>query len=1030
MNNGLIYTAIKNRKVTLFMVIIVLIFGMYSSYIIPKQEDPVIDVSVALITTVYPGASSEVVEHQVTTKIEDVLPEITGYDYSESYSYNGLSIIVLRLDLDADVDKAWQELREKIDYVQDELPSGVHSIDVNTKLADTAGIILSLSGENYSSAQLEDYAEYMKKELSKINGITRFEITGVQEEQVKVEIDSSKLNYYNISLQEIVNILRAQNIEIPAGSITENNSRINVNIPGSYSSLEEIENIIIDVSKETGAVVRLKDIANIQMGYGDSTYKVKRNGNDAILLTGYFEQDKNILLTGKEVQKQLDKLKNDLPKDVSIDEILYQPTDVNNSIKDFMLSLLIGVLIVVTVVFLSMGIRNAVIVSTAIPLSLLITISVMYFLGIELHQISISALIISLGMLVDNAIVISDSIQFRIDKDEEKMAACVNGTKDVAIPVLTSTLTTVFAFIPLLVLPGMAGEFIKSLPQIIIISLSASYLVAIFVSPTMAYLFFKKSKPDTKKHFFRKFFSDLLRLGLRRKKTTLFITFLVFLASLYVATLLGLQFFPKADKDILYININTDSGSNFSKTEAVIEEVEDILADEEEIVNYTTAVGGGLPKFYYSLAPKSRSESASQIMLKIDLDNGGRFSSNSEYATYLQEIFNDNIVGADIFVKELEQGEPIGAPIVIRVTGDDMEELTNTAIAIEDILNNIDGTINVEDDISNETFEYVINIDQDMASSMGITKYDIQNEVNIALKGATATVFRNEGKEHDIVVSSDINSLEELENLAIKSPITGNKVLLKQVADIELKSQLPSIYKYDREKTVTVLSDVKPGYSSVDIEKQVKAELAKLDLDGVSVVFDGEGSKITTYFGGMGEAAIFIAFLIFVILLIQFKSIIQPFIVLLTILLSLIGSIWGLYIFKQPLSFTALLGMVSLMGIVVNNAIVLLDYINNERAKGKSIDEACMEASNRRFRPIMLTTLTTVIGLSPLAFSGSNLFVPMAVAIISGLLISSLFTLIIIPIVYSLVIGNVEKMGKKKQGSKQEQDNTTLASEY
>jgi len=1028
MKNGLIYSSIKKRKVTLFMMIIVLIFGIYSSYIIPKQEDPEINVSVALITTVYPGASSEVVEQQVTKKIEDVLPEISGYDYSESYSYNGLSVIVLRLDLDADVDKAWQELREKTDDVKDELPDGVYSIDVNTELADTAGIILSLSGENYSTAQLEGYAEDMKQELSKIDGITRFEITGDQEEQVNVEIDSSKLNYYNLSLQDVVNILQAQNIQIPSGSIRNDTSQINVSIPGNYSSLEEIENIIIDVSKETGAVVRLKDIADINMNYGDSTYKTKQNGDNAILLTGYFEQDKNILLTGKEVEEQLDLLKGELPDDVVIDEILYQPTEVNNSIKDFMLSLLMGILIVVAVVFLSMGIRNAVIVSTAIPLSLLITISVMYFLGIELHQISISALIISLGMLVDNAIVISDSIQFRIDKDEDKLDACVNGTKDVAIPVLTSTLTTVFAFIPLLVLPGMAGEFIKSLPQIIIISLSASYLVAIFVSPTMAYLFFKKSKPDTKRHFFRDFFSSLLKFSLKRKKTTLFITFIVFLISLYAATLLGLQFFPKADKDILYININTESGSNFNKTDTVTKEVEDILANEEEIVSYTTAVGGGLPKFYYSLAPKSRSESASQIMLKIDLDKGGRFSSNGDYATYLQDLFDKNIVAADVFVKELEQGEPIGAPIVIRITGEDMEKLKNTAINIEEILKDIDGTINVEDDISNETFEYVVNIDQDKASSMGITKYDIQKEVNIALKGTTATVYRSEGKEYDIVVSSDISTMEELENLAIKSPVTGNKILLKQVANIELKSQVPSIYKYDRERTITVLSDVKPGYSSVDIEKQVKDELNKLDLEDVTVVFDGEESKIKSYFGGMGEAAIFIAFLIFVILLIQFNSVIQPFIILLTIPLSLIGSIWGLYIFKQPLSFTALLGIVSLMGIVVNNAIVLVDYINNERVNGKDIEEACMEASSRRFRPIMLTTLTTVIGLTPLVFSGSNLFVPMAVALISGLLISTLFTLIIIPVVYSLVIGKVDRISKKRI-AKQEKNRATLTSE-
>ncbi len=710
------------------------------------------------------------------------------------------------------------------------------------------------------------------------------------------------------------------------------------------------------------------------------------------------------------MEKKLAELKAKIPDNVHIDEVLYQPKDVSQSIYNFMSNLLMGILIVIAVVFLSMGIRNAVIVSTAIPLSLLITFAMMYFLGIKVQQISIAALIISLGMLVDNAIVISDAIQVRIDDGEHNLDAAVNGAKEVAIPVLTSTLTTVFAFVPLLVLPGMAGDFIKSLPQIIIISLSASYLVAMLVSPTMAYLFFRKTKQSDKKLYLRKLFDSLLQFGLRKKKTILSLAMVLFIGALYLSTFLGLQFFPKSDKNMLYINMTTEQAGNFTNTKEITKEVEDILSKQKEITSYTSAIGGGIPKFFYSVSQKSKSEDSTQILLRLDLNKSDRFKTNGAFAHYLQEALDQNIAGAKISVKELEQGEPIGAPIVIRVTGDNMATLKKEATLIKQKLSKIDGTTNVMDDISAEAFEYNINVDLNKAASMGLTKYDIQREINIALKGTKASVFRLDGDEHDIIVSTNIKSEEELMNLAIKSPITGQKKLLKQLASVKLDARIPLIYKYDRELTVTILSDVMPGYSSIDIQNKLNQELKNTDLRGTSLVFDGEESKIKQNFGGMGEAAIFIVFLIFIVLLIQFNSIIQPFIIILTIPLSIIGSVLGLYIFKQPLSFTSLLGVVSLMGIVVNNAIVLVDYINSERANGKSVEEACKGATEKRFRPVMLTTLTTVIGLTPLALSHSHLFVPMSIAIISGLLISSMLTLIIIPVVYSLIIGKIEKV--------------------
>lgn len=1009
MGKGMIYAAIKERKVTLFLAALILIGGLYSYYITPKQENPEITPAYAIITAVYPGASPEDVEKLITSKIEDEVAELKGYEHAESQSRNSAAVVVLKMDQGTNVEKAWPELRQKMEDLQSELPGEVEKIQINTDVTETAGIIISMSGEKYSYEELADYAERFKKELGKIDGISRFDISGKQEKEVKVEIDIEQLNYYKLSLEDIVQILHMQNIEIPSGEIKYDGGKFNVKASGTFKNLKEIENTIIAGSEESGAVVKLKDIAKVYMGLEDSNYHIKQNGRNAILLTGFFQQDKNIVLIGKEVEKKIDELKRNLPEDIKFDQVLYQPKDVEKAVNNFIINLIEGIIFVIAVVFIGMGLRNAIIVSMAIPLSILATFLAMRLLGVEIHQISITALIIALGMLVDNAIVVSDAIQVRIDQDQDRMEACVEGVKEVAIPVLTSTLTTVAAFIPLITLPSIAGEYIRSLPIIVMVSLSASYLVALFVTPTMAYLFFKKSTAKETKFRIRKFFDHMLHVGMEKRKTTIATAFLTLGIAIILALQLGLQFFPKADTNILYIDMRTESSTDIDKTEALVDQVTKILNEQQEVLSYTAAIGDGLPKFYNTLPIYTRSQDFAQVMIRLDLKKGKRFRSNTGFADHLQEVFDRQIVGGTATVKELEQGEPIGAPVRIRVTGEDMEELEASANKISQYLSTIDGTINVNDDFTDKSYEFYVDIDGEKASYFGITKYDVQKEMNIALMGRKASVFREAGNEYNIVVRSTIASTEELGNMAIKSTMTGNKILLKEVAAIKLISEVPNIKKYDRDKAVMIYSDVKQGFSSVEIQEQLKAGLKGLELGDVEVVFDGESEKIVEHFGNIGVSSIFAMLLVYGILLIQFNSFTQPLVILLTIPLSVIGSILGLFLFRQPLSFTGLLGIVSLLGIVVNNAIVLIDFINSERSQGKNIKEACLDAVDKRFRPIMLSTTTTVIGLTPLVFSSSQLFRPMSIALMSGLMVSTLLTLVIIPVVYHVVESRLEK---------------------
>ena len=1012
-NRGITNRIIRNWRFTIFFTIIAIVFGLYSYYLIPKQESPDVSAPYAIITTIYPGASPEDVEKLVTRVIEEKIREVPGYKASMSVTKNSVSVVILELYNDTDVKAAWNELNQILDQAQSEIPDECLDIEIDTKLAETPGMIISLSGENYSYEQLADYADQFKTRLAKIDGISRFTLWGVQNKVAKVKVKTEELNKYNLSLSELVDLLQAQNLQIPSGSLKDEQVKINVSSPGLFTSLTDIENVIIDVSPETGAPVYLKDVANVYWDIEESNYQLKHNGQNAVMLCGFFKENRNILLIGKEVREELDKLKAELPASLIVDEIVYQPTDVQASIAKFFRNLLEGMGLVLIVVLLGMSFKNALVAATAIPLSIIITFIVMYALGIHLQEISIAGLILALGILVDDAIVVIDAIQVQIDQGVEKIEACIKGMKQAMIPVFSATLTIVAAFSPMLLVPGPAGEFLRSLPQTVIISVAASFVVAITVTPVLAYLFFDKFKADKeKKSLLRRGYVKALEIGMKYKKSTLAICLALIVLAVYGALQLHIQFFPKADKNIFYINLKSESTSDMGATAKLAARVEEILQRNKEVVSYSTAIGNGLPKFYITMPKATPSKDFGQILVKVDLSNS-EFANNAELASHLQEQLDQELVGGKADVLLLEKAMP-GDPLEIRVSGDDQEQVKAAVDLIRRELESIPGTTQVEDDYAANEYEFVIDIDREQATLMGITNYDIQRQINIALSGAEASVFRIAGNEYSIIVQGDIKTKEDLENLAIKSSIAGNKVLLKQLGQIRLQATVPTINKYDGVRAVTISGKVQPGYSAVTIENTLKKRLAEADFDfsGLTLSYEGEAKDIKDNFGNLGTTAVFALCLIYIILMIQFRSFLQPAIIFITIPLSIIGVVAGLTLFSQPLSFTALVGVVSLMGLVIRNAILLIEYINRARKAGMSIEEACHHAVERRYRPILLAAITTVIGLVPLALSGSDLFTPLSVALMCGLLVSTLFTLVVVPVVYSFLIREDNKKVK------------------
>lgn len=1014
MKKGLVYAAVTRKSVTLFSAIVILVFGIYSYYHIPKQEYPDIPAPAAMITAAYPGASSAEVEEIVTRRIEEKIMELEDYDYSLSTSQSGLASVLLVLDMDMterDIDKAWMDLRQKMDEVKQGLPAGAGDILIDTNLVETAGMLVSLSGEGMDCEQLVSYGEKLKSELMRADGVRRVDILGEQKREVRIEVDTAKLSGLGISLDDVTKVLAAQNSLIPSGNIKDEGFSIGVRPSGLFGSIEETGDVIIAFSRDTGAIVRLKDVAKIGMEPEDSNYKVRKDGKEAILLAGYFKQDQNVVHTGKKVDDVLHAFGKGVPRELKIEKLTYQPNDVAKSVGDFTVNLIQGVVIVVIVVFLGMGIRNSAIVFLAIPLSILATVSVMGVMGIGMHMITITGLIMALGMLVDNAIVVSDAIQVRMDAGEEKLSACVGGAREVAVPVLSSTLTTMAAFTPLLFLPEASGKFAEGIPLMVIISLAASYIAAMLVIPMLAHIFFTKSRGNKKESIIRIHYEKLLAFGLQRKGITITVAVVLFILAILLAGLIPQQMYPTSAKNMIYIDIRTEAASDITRTEQVTKKVEAVLAEQPEIRAFLSAVGGGLPKFDLSIVPKANSPDTAQIMVLVDLERGKRFANNGQLAGYIQDIVDQAIVGARVTVNELTL-VGLGDPVQVRVLGDDMDRLKEASERIRGELSMIEGTTNIKDDMHVLEYELLVDVDSSRASVLGFTKYDIQNEINIALMGRRASVLRKDGKEYAILVKGDITSKDRLENLVVKSPATGTKVPLKSLAKVTLTERLPAINRYDGERAVAVSCGVRPGYNAIEIQTMLEKRLEAMDFPGVWLVYEGEKKDLESDTGNIGIAAVFAIFLIFVILMIQFNSVLQPVIVLLTVPLSMIGSVISLLVFGQPLSLFGILGIASLIGVVVNNAILLIDYINQERRNGKPVDEACRGAVKARLRPVILTTVTTVLGLIPLAFSGNDLFVPMAVSFMGGLTVSTLLTLVIIPVVYSIVEGRIDRIKK------------------
>ncbi len=999
--NKFISAAIRERKVTIILSLMILIYGYYVFYYLPRQENPDTSSPTVQIITVYPGANAKTVEEQVTKPVEDEVSTMDGIDSIRSYSQDNVSIVVAMLSDEVDYDEQWDRLRVALDGLSTKMPEGVRPFDIDTDMTTSTGLIVALSSDNTDAVVLSEVAERYKETLATLDGVKKVEILGVPDLQLEVKVNLGALQYYGLSMHEVLQMIQAQNVVIPSGSLETSLGKMNVQVPKSVSAISDLENMVLTLSQKTGAMVRVSDVAKVAMISEKGSQYFKREDKSAVLLTATFDDNRNVVLIGKEVKKVIENLGSDIPSDIKVDRVLFQPDDVSDSINTFIESLLQGILFVVIVVFVGMGLRSAMIVSVAIPMSLAITVIAMGWFKVELHQVSIAALIIALGMLVDNAIVINDAIQHHMNQGMDRFHACYSGTMEQAIPVLTSTITTVVAFLPLMSLPSSAGEFISSMPLIVNIALIASFAVAMFVTPALASLFLKpRSEKKDLLMPLSKFYVSVLSLNLRRPVLSLLgMVVLVFVSIGVFFYAVDMRLFPFVDKNLVYVNIANEVSGDVKSTELLVEKAKKLLESEPEINEVTMAIGGGLPRFYMTADLVMPSESNGQIMAMFDLSKGNRFTTRGELLYYLQKKFDTAFVGGYATVNMLEINMP-GATLEIRIMGDDALANAQMADKVYDYLLNRNETMNVQLRKPQYRYNYNIKVDDLKAIQLGLTKYDVQSQINLALNGLEASTYVQEGNQFPIIVKGDAEDIDALLSMSVKSRATGDLILLKQFATVELASETDVMRRFNRKAFVSVLADVRPEFGSGNIQKDLENFVNQQDLSSVEVSYGGDQETITRYLSGLYVAAAFALAGIFVILMIQFNSILQPLIVMATVPLALIGVIVALVITNTNFTFTVGLGAASLSGVVVNNAILLIEYINRARKEGASVEEACKESVNRRMRPILLTTITTVFGLVPLLFADSSFFTPMAIALMGGLIVATFNTLTVIPTLY------------------------------
>lgn len=1011
---GMIAGIIDYYRVSILAVAGLLIGGLWAYFSMPRSEDPEFDPHDVEVVALWPGVDAAQVEELVTRPLEDAIGELESIELIKSQSAGGVSALAVRLAAAADPAEVTETIGKRLEEARSSLPDGILGPEIHTfNPAGIPVVLVSLQGPaggRREDRRLRAWARRLERELEAIERVSWVRIEGLPERQIQVLADGERLAQYRIPLLLLRDLLRRENAAVPGGQLDVGRRRLLVTNPDELRSLEAIGDVVLGSVGDSA--IELADVARVVDGFADPRYVVRTNRRPAVLLAVGKKERTDTAGVAAAVRRRLDELRRSLPGGFALTVINDRGESVDALLGNLGRNALLGGVIVMLMVTLFLGLRQAVVVSISIPLSVLIAFLLMRLTGTDLHQISIFGLVLALGMLVDAALVVVESIALHLERREGLFAAVTAGVAEVRTPVVSSVLTTAAAFVPLLFLSGDIGAFIRALPASLIFALSGSLAVALTVVPLLCYALWRSFPPPTVEAAERSpalaFYLEAAKAALRRRGLTLGLALLAFVLAVAAIPFLGLQFFPQAEKGLFLINVRLPRDANLAATDLIVSRVEEILAAEPAVRDFTANLGKGAPRVYYNLARENETPSYAQLVVNLHEGLGGSVES---YVEGLRAKLR-RISGATVEPEILAQGPLTGAAIEVRVRGDDLAVLSELAGEIRRRIGEVAGVTDVRDTLGWETPRLALALDKRKAALLGVDSFTFASTVRLALGGEPATLFRQGDEEIPVVVQLEADSLKEvsdLERLYLPSRFE-RMVPFAEVATVEEESTFARIGRRDGRRLVSVECGVS-GRLVADAAEDVRRRLADLTLPaGYDLEIGGESEEREESFAGLGRAMALALLSIYVILAIQFNSFVQPFVILLTVPFGIVGAVVGLAVTGHPFGFMAFVGIVSLTGILINDSIVLTDFTNYlQRVEGKRMYESLLQAGERRFRPVILTSVTTIAGMTPLAIWGGSLWSPLASALIFGLAGSTVLILIVLPVIYSLLVNPREK---------------------
>lgn len=1003
--------SLKSSRVTVLFVLLITVLGIVSFLNYPSREDPSITIRNAKVSVQYPGMSPERVENLLTRPIEEKIREIPEVKHiiSDSKSGSSLITVILRDDVPTDqMGAVWQTLRDKMGDIAPSLPEGTRGPLINDNLGITAIATLALWADGFSLKEMEAQADWLRSQLYSLDGVQRIDIFGVQEERIYLEVSRLKLTQYGLDTRQVVDTLSKQNIILPGGQLRVDDRVLVLEPSGNFNSISELEEVVLNIP-DSDQLARLGDFAEVKRQYSDPPKSpVYFNGHPALVLSVSINDGINSVAFGEQLKSRVSSLQQQLAIGYALEFATFQPELVSQAVDGAVNNLYQTLAIVLTVVMVFLGIRTGLIVGSFVPLSMLMALVIMSVLEVELQRVSIAAMIISLGMLVDNGIVVAEDIKVRIAAGIDRHQAAIQTGQTLALPLLTSSLTTILFFMPMMLAEGGAGEYTGSLAQVVTIVLLSSWFLSMTVTPVMCAWFMPipESTPVQSNDIAPKnsgIYRRLLEQIMKRRIGFLSLILVLLGSAFYSTQYIGKEFFPLGDRNQYLIYLDLPAGTGVTTTDAEVRRLSSWLGDAEEnpeVSSNVAYVSSGGPRFFLSLAPMDADPNKAFILVtsrhpdQID-------TLIARTRTRLLEHY-PNVRGD---VKKMWMGASEAGLLEIRLTGEDTLALASEGNLLVDALNSISGIQGVKHDWGNPELKLKLNVDQTNARRLGISSEQVANAMSSYIDGVTVTKFREGDKSIPVVlrsVEAERNSFSGLQALSIYSNTAQRHVPLAQVVNITGEWQLGRIKRRDQERTLVVQAK-HPLMSAEELFQTLQPSLKSIDAEpGLRWEVGGELEAQSEANGKLFSTLPLCLAAVVILLVMQFNSFRKVGIIIVTIPLVFIGVVLGLITMQALFGFMVTLGLFSLAGIIINNGIVLIDRIDQEIAEGNDRYEALLCAAEGRFRPIMLTTLTTVLGLMPLIWSQDPLFYGMASAMAFGLAMATLFTLGVVPVLYSL----------------------------